>query len=130
MDAKWILAFIALGLVILLLVIPVFGMMGGFHVLPRLGHAWMMSLVNLRRVLPFSGFSLLFLLGYAIRLVLYGAVVVLIVLILRSAERRPPPGHEPPHPRLDEMADLRAEIDRLQVRLDRLESEEDRKDRR
>ncbi len=130
MDAKWILVFVALGLVILLLAIPVLGMVGGFHVLPRLGHAWMMSLVNLRRVLPFSGFSLLFLLGYAIRLVLYGAVVVLIVLILRSSERRPPPGLEPPDSRRDETANLRAEIDRLQERLDRLESEDDREDRR
>ncbi len=130
MDAKWILVLTALGLVILLLAIPVLGMMGGFHVLPRVGQAWIMSLVSLRRALPLGGFGLFFLLSYVLRLVLYGAVVVLIVLILRSAGHRPPPDRKPTHPGRDETADLRAEIDRLQARLDRLKGEANGEDRR
>lgn len=124
MNSRWMFILAALGLLIALLAAPAAVLAGRVGVL-AVCQAEVASAVNVRRTVNITAqqlFTLFVFLRQLFRLALYGAVIILVVLILTRANRRPPSDVQPPD---DEAAHLRAEIDRLQKRLDRLESGDD-----
>ncbi|MFO8059317.1 MAG: hypothetical protein R6U70_01480 [Bacillota bacterium] len=120
MDLKWIIIGLAAVLVVAVIIATPLAALVGLRILPGLWQAGPGAIPHFERVMFGSAPNsvIIYLIGRLFRFALYGGIAVLAVLILRDTSRRRSAEPEPP---ADEAARLRAEIDRLQRRLDQLE---------